>query len=126
MIKTAGIAAKKRLQASAQPKSRPIHPGVRRLQHATHVIGSPSTADVTPLSDQPQAETQLNVLENLVVGVVAGIIQQLLITPLNVAMVRIKTKKPPAENSSSLFVVLYYLLKQYVATPPTRVRAHHV
>ena len=103
-----------------------MHPGVRRVHHATHVIGSPSTADVSPLAEQVQVETQLNVLENLLVGVVAGIIQQLLITPLNVAMVRIKTKKPPAENSSSLFVVLYYLLKQY-AHPLSRRhdRANH-
>lgn len=52
---------------------------------------------------------------NLAVGVAAGISQVLLITPINVALTRIKTNSPPATlQSNGLIPVIFKIAKRYL------------
>lgn len=106
----------KRANAMSKTSSAPsLRPKIIKQQSSFDSIASPSQANihtseptttVGASNGKNELQIQLNIFENILVGIIAGIIQQLLISPLNVALVRIKTKRPPADSVSGLLAVI--------------------
>jgi len=62
-------------------------------------------------SDGEKKKPKLNSFQTLLVGIAAAIVQICIMTPINVALTRIKTNSPPADKVGSLTGVMLEILK---------------